>query len=95
MSTLEHLIENTLNYIKENNNQEKYEDAIEHIKKDINFQYTNLSAEDCYEICCYVYDSCIRHNYQNAVSNFVNYVSEYVSELFCQDEDCSEDDEDD
>ena len=88
MSTLEHLIENTLNYIKENNNQEKYEDAIEHIKKDINFQYTNLSAEDCYEICCYVYDSCIRHNYQNAVTDF-------VCKIRICDEDCSEDDEDD
>lgn len=61
MSCLEHLIENCLCDIEEGLS---YEQIMKNIKKDINLKYAGITADQCWEICQYVYYSFILGSYQ-------------------------------
>lgn len=61
MSCLEHLIENCLCDMEEDLS---YEQIMKNIKKDINLKYAGITADQCWEICQYVYYSFILGRYQ-------------------------------
>ena len=54
MTCLEHLIENQLARFKEHP-EKTYEQYIDDIKSDINFEDAGITAEQCYEITQYVF----------------------------------------
>lgn len=53
MSNLEHLIENTLCDM-EKHKLLPYKERIHKIETDDNFEGVDISANDIYEICCYI-----------------------------------------
>ena len=57
MTCLEHLIENTLCEFEK---KKKPDEILLAIERDPNLEYTKISAEDCYEICQYVYCTYLR-----------------------------------
>lgn len=63
MTCLEHLIENTLNNMKRNSLN-----IMKDIKSDINLSESGITAEQCYEICQYIFYSylpCMMENEEN------------------------------
>lgn len=61
MTYLEHLIENCLCNIERGMS---YDKIMKQIKKDVNLEYAGITAEQCWEICQYVYYVFIQYGYK-------------------------------
>lgn len=70
MSNLEHLIENTLCRIEKDYDDKvyrSYEDQLAAIKSDTNFEEAGITAEQCSEICDYIFYTYIPYTYFHGV----------------------------
>lgn len=77
MTNLEHLIENTLFSIENGEyRNKKYSEIIQTIQSDINYDESTITAEQCWEICQYVYYT---YNHKSSEST-PNYEDCYTSE---------------
>lgn len=54
MSNLEHLVENTLCSMDRYANM-SYDEIITTIQNDVNYDRSGITAEQCFEICQYIY----------------------------------------
>lgn len=72
MTCLEHLVENCLENFKKGKSPE---DIREEIKKDINYEYAGITAEQCYEICQYVWWTfifCLKQDWESRLGDTKN-----------------------
>ena len=64
MTCLEHLIENTLVAFEKGLSPEE---IILRIQRDLNLPYSDISAEQCYEICQYVFCTYLQYAIDDAI----------------------------